>query len=73
MDDRPKSEPVVDTAGNTSGHHHADCKSVARSANRKSAPISPTLVLTVSQVTTTEDLCVAEGEDEQSGECAAAW
>jgi hypothetical protein len=24
-------------------------------------------------VTTTEDLCVAEGEDEQSGECAAAW
>ena len=25
------------------------------------------------RVTTTEELCVAEGEDEQSGECAAAW
>ena len=25
------------------------------------------------RVTTTEDLCVTEGEDEQSGPCAAAW
>ena len=25
------------------------------------------------RVTTTEDLCVTEGEYEQSGPCAAAW
>jgi hypothetical protein len=27
-DDHPRSEPIAETLGNTSGHDHADCKSV---------------------------------------------
>ena len=32
MDDHPRSEPIAETRGNTSGHDHADCKSVAKAA-----------------------------------------
>jgi uncharacterized protein len=28
VDGHPRSEPIAETRGNTSGHDHADCKSV---------------------------------------------
>jgi hypothetical protein len=57
MDGRPRSEPVADTAGNTSGHHHADCKSALPSAQTAAADSARPLCSgqTVERVTASSD------------------